>query len=69
MEVFFRVGSGPVRGRDDGTGRDIISVDFCTWADTLETCCNWRIYSQALFYDGKEIRKVLSCVTIDRCGL
>jgi len=69
MEVFFHVGSGPVRGRDDRTSRDIISVDFCTWADTLETCWNRRVYSQTLFNDSKEIMKVLSCVAVDRCGV
>jgi hypothetical protein len=66
MEVFFGVKSSPVRGRDDGTSRNIISIDFCTRADTLETCWNRGIYSQTFFNISKEIMKVLGCVTIDR---
>jgi hypothetical protein len=65
MEVFFGAGSGPVRGGDGGASRDIISVDFCTWADTMETCWNRGVYSQTFFDDSKEIMKVLSCVTVD----
>jgi hypothetical protein len=69
IKVFFGVKSRPVRGRDGGTSRDIISVDFCTWADTLETETYWNrgIYLQTFFNDSKKIMKVLNCVTIDRC--
>jgi hypothetical protein len=69
MEVFFGVGSGRVRGRGDGTSRNIIPIGFCAWADTLETCWNRGIYSQTFFNDSKKIMKVMSCVTIDRCGV
>ena len=41
MEVFLVAGSGPVGGRDNGTSRDIMTIDFCAWADTLETCWYW----------------------------